>query len=116
MCVWVQRFLVSDEQNDHTQGFRTQDSRTQEVKKSPGRRSGSDSGGEKLRPVEAWKLELIRLPRAFSRLLRSIPFRQHQGQPTGQHTNTTYRCDRAEPFEIGQCHCVQRSTENHDSD
>ena len=31
MCVWVQRFLVSDEQNDHTQGFRTQDSRTQEV-------------------------------------------------------------------------------------
>ena len=111
MCVWVQRFLVSDEQNDHTQGLRIQG-----LKKSPGRRSGSDSGGEKLRPVEAWKLGLIRLPRAFSRLLRSIPFRQHQGQPTGQHTNTTYRCDRAEPFEIGQCHGVQRSTENHDCD
>ena len=110
--------------DSRTQGLkdsRTQElknSRTQELKKSQGRRSGSDSGGEKLRPVEAWKLGLIRLlpPRAFSRLLRSIPFRQHQGQPTGQHTNTTYRCDRAEPFEIGQCHCVQRSTENHDSD
>jgi hypothetical protein len=40
MCVWVQRFLVSDEQNDHTQGFRTQDSRTQEVKKSRSHKAG----------------------------------------------------------------------------
>ena len=84
MCVWVQRFLVSDEQNDHTQGLRIQG-----LKKSPGRRSGSDSGGEKLRPVEAWKLGLIRLLPPPC-LLPPTPFHPLSPAP-GPANRTTYQ-------------------------